>query len=149
MRTFRITLILSILLIVGGFVCPPIGVIDSSVLTAVGMLLAFAILAQIPTLIEAAKIMILMNPRMGVLFRCQYLCNSNPFRTYFERDFYCRQKNVKTLRFSKKTYLCIKKEDMKVKIIYSLSVVMAEMDYPICGCQKVWSHSSDCLQKDD
>ena len=55
MRTFRITLILSILLIVGGFVCPPIGVIDSSVLTAVGMLLAFAILAQIPTLIEAAK----------------------------------------------------------------------------------------------
>ena len=55
MRTFRITLILSILLIVGGFICPPIGVIDSSVLTAVGMLLAFAILAQIPTLIEAAK----------------------------------------------------------------------------------------------
>ena len=39
----------------GGFVCPPIGVIDSSVLTAVGMLLAFAFLAQIPTLIEAAK----------------------------------------------------------------------------------------------
>ena len=55
MRTFRITLILSILLIVGGFICPPIGVIDSSVLTAVGMLLAFAILAQVPTLIEAAK----------------------------------------------------------------------------------------------
>ena len=41
--------------ITGGFICPPIGVIDSSVLTAVGMLLAFAILAQIPTLIEAAK----------------------------------------------------------------------------------------------
>ena len=55
MRTFRNTLILSILLIVGGFICPPIGVIDSSVLTAVGMLLAFVILAQIPTLIEAAK----------------------------------------------------------------------------------------------
>ena len=55
MTTFRVTLILSILLIVGGFVCPPMGVIDSSVLTAVGMLLAFAILAQIPTLIEAAK----------------------------------------------------------------------------------------------
>ena len=51
MTTFRVTLILSILLIVGGFVCPPMGVIDSSVLTAVGMLLAFAILAQIPTLI--------------------------------------------------------------------------------------------------
>ena len=55
MTTFRVTLILSILLIVGGFVCPPMGVIDSSVLTAVGMLLAFAFLAQIPTLIEAAK----------------------------------------------------------------------------------------------
>ena len=55
MTTFRVTLILSILLIVGGFVCPPMGVIDSSVLTSVGMLLAFAILAQVPTLIEAAK----------------------------------------------------------------------------------------------
>lgn len=55
MLTFRITLLLSILLIVGGFVCPPMGVIDGSVLTAVGMLLAFAILAQVPTLIEAAK----------------------------------------------------------------------------------------------
>ena len=55
MTTFRVTLILSILLIVGGFVCPPMGGIDSSVLTAVGMLLAFAILAQVPTLIEAAK----------------------------------------------------------------------------------------------
>ena len=55
MTTFRVTLILSILLIVGGFVCPPMGVIDSSVLTAVGMLLAFAILAQVPTLREAAK----------------------------------------------------------------------------------------------
>ena len=55
MTTFRVTLILSILLIVGGFLCPPMGVIDSSVLTAVGMLLAFAILAQVPTLIEAAK----------------------------------------------------------------------------------------------
>ena len=55
MLTFRITLLLSILLIVGGFVCPPMGVIDGSVLTAVGMLLTFAILAQVPTLIEAAK----------------------------------------------------------------------------------------------
>ena len=55
MRTFRITLSLSIFLIVGGFVCPPLGVIDGSVLTAIGMLLAFAILAQGPTLIEAAK----------------------------------------------------------------------------------------------
>lgn len=55
MRTFRLTLALSILLIVGGFICPPMGVIDGSVLTAVGLLLAFASLAQLPLLIEAAK----------------------------------------------------------------------------------------------
>ena len=55
MKTFYITLITSILLIVGGFICPPIGIIDSSVLTAVGLLLAFATLAQVPTLMEAAR----------------------------------------------------------------------------------------------
>ena len=55
MKTFRLTLGLSILLIVGGFICPPMGVIDGSVLTAVGLLLAFATLAQLPLLIEAAS----------------------------------------------------------------------------------------------
>lgn len=45
MSAFRLTLLLSILLLVGGFVCPPMGVIDGSVLTAVGLLLAFATLA--------------------------------------------------------------------------------------------------------
>ena len=55
MKTFRLTLGLSILLIVGGFICPPMGVIDGSVLTAVGLLLAFATLAQVPTLMEAAR----------------------------------------------------------------------------------------------
>ena len=55
MKTFYITLITSILLIVGGFICPPMGIIDSSVLTAVGLLLAFATLAQVPTLMEAAR----------------------------------------------------------------------------------------------
>ncbi|MDD7630671.1 MAG: hypothetical protein SOY43_09050 [Parabacteroides sp.] len=40
MKTFYITLITSILLIIGGFICPPMGIIDSSVLTAVGLLLA-------------------------------------------------------------------------------------------------------------
>ena len=54
MKTFHLTLVLSILLIVGGFICPPMGVIDGSVLTAVGLLLAFAILAQLPGLMEAA-----------------------------------------------------------------------------------------------
>ena len=34
---------------------PPMGIIDSSVLTAVGELLMFGVLAQVPTLIDAAK----------------------------------------------------------------------------------------------
>lgn len=33
---------------------PPVGVIDGSVLTAVGLLLAFATLAQIPVILESA-----------------------------------------------------------------------------------------------
>ena len=48
MKTFYTTLVLSILLLVGGFLSPPMGVIDSSVLTAVGLLLSFATLAQLP-----------------------------------------------------------------------------------------------------
>ncbi|MCI6118566.1 MAG: hypothetical protein MR717_04655 [Prevotella sp.] len=54
MRVFHLTLTLSVLLIVGGFFCPPMGVIDSSVLTAVGLLLAFATLSQVPSFIESA-----------------------------------------------------------------------------------------------
>ncbi|MCF2659124.1 hypothetical protein JQM83_08030 [Parabacteroides distasonis] len=55
MKTFYITLTLSILLLIGGFLCPPIGVIDNSILTAVGLLLMYSVLAQVPTIIEAAK----------------------------------------------------------------------------------------------
>lgn len=55
MKVFYLTLTISILLIVGGFFCPPIGVIDGSVLTAVGLLLMFSVIAQIPRLIEAAR----------------------------------------------------------------------------------------------
>lgn len=55
MRTFYIILATSLMLIVGGFIVPPVGVIDGSVLTAVGLLLMFAALAQIPTIIEAAN----------------------------------------------------------------------------------------------
>ena len=54
MRVFYINLTLSILLIAGGLVCPPIGVIDGSVLTAVGLLLAFAVLARLPAFMEQA-----------------------------------------------------------------------------------------------
>ena len=34
---------------------PPMGIIDGSVLTAVGELLMFGVLAQVPALIDAAK----------------------------------------------------------------------------------------------
>lgn len=52
MKTFYTTLVLSILLLVGGFLSPPMGVIDSSVLTAVGLLLTFATLAQLSQLLK-------------------------------------------------------------------------------------------------
>lgn len=55
MKVFYLTLTISIGLIVGGFFCPPMGIIDGSVLTAVGELLAFATLAQVPRLIESAR----------------------------------------------------------------------------------------------
>ncbi len=55
MRIFRITFILSVLLIVSGFFCPPIGEIDGSVLTAVGLLLMFATVENIPEVIKAGK----------------------------------------------------------------------------------------------
>ena len=44
----------SIGLLVGGFFTPPMGVIDGSVLTAVGLLFAFGALGQVPVIIEVA-----------------------------------------------------------------------------------------------
>ena len=55
MKTFYLTLAISLLLIVEGFLLPPMGIIDGSVLTAVGELLMFGVLAQVPALISAAK----------------------------------------------------------------------------------------------
>ena len=55
MKTFRILLIVSVLLIVGGFLVPPIGVIDGSVLSAVGLLLMFATIDKIPEAIKAGR----------------------------------------------------------------------------------------------
>ena len=51
---FWLTLVTSMGLIVAGFCVPPTGIIDGSVLKAVGLLLGFATLAQIPNIIEAA-----------------------------------------------------------------------------------------------
>lgn len=55
MRTFYITLATSLMLIIGGFLVPPVGVIDGAVLTAVGLLLMFATPAQVPFIIGAAR----------------------------------------------------------------------------------------------
>ena len=55
MKTFHITLATSVLLIAGGFLSPPIGIIDGSVITAVGLLLGFSVAAQIPDLLSAVR----------------------------------------------------------------------------------------------
>ena len=55
MKVFYLTLAISLLLIIRGFLLPPMGIIDGSVLTAVGELLMFGVLAQLPALIDAAK----------------------------------------------------------------------------------------------
>ena len=55
MRTFYVTLFISIALIVGGFIVPPTGEIDGSVLTAVGLLLMFAVVEKLPEAIAAGR----------------------------------------------------------------------------------------------
>lgn len=52
---FAVTLTVSAGLIVAGFLVPPMGVIDGSVLTAVGELFAFAALSQLPYVIAQGK----------------------------------------------------------------------------------------------
>ena len=55
MRVFYFNLFISIALIVGGFLLPPTGIIDGSVLTAVGELLMFGVIAQIPRILDAVR----------------------------------------------------------------------------------------------
>lgn len=52
---FAICLITAVVLIVAGFLMPPRGVVDGSVLSAVGELFAFAALGQLPEVIRTAK----------------------------------------------------------------------------------------------
>ena len=47
-------MICAIGLLLGGFFAPPLGSIDNSVITGVGILFCFGVLAQLPTLIEVA-----------------------------------------------------------------------------------------------
>jgi hypothetical protein len=51
---FWICLITSIGLLLAGFFAPPIGSIDPSVITSVGILFGFGVVAQIPYVIEVA-----------------------------------------------------------------------------------------------
>lgn len=55
MKVFYFNLAVSIALIVGGFIIPPTGIIDGSVLTAVGLLLMFAVIAQIPKILDSVQ----------------------------------------------------------------------------------------------
>lgn len=55
MKLFYMNLFVSIALIVGGFFVPPVGVIDGSVLTAVGLLILFATVEKIPEAIKAGR----------------------------------------------------------------------------------------------
>ena len=55
MKVFYLNLGVSIALIVAGFFVPPTGVIDGSVLTAVGLLLMFATIDKIPEAIKAGR----------------------------------------------------------------------------------------------
>ena len=52
---FTVCFILSVCLIVGGFLVPPMGIIDGSVLTAVGLLLAFALVEKLPEAVKAGR----------------------------------------------------------------------------------------------
>lgn len=55
MTLFHLNFIASLILIVAGFFVPPVGIIDGSVLTAVGLLLLFALIGQIPLMAKAGK----------------------------------------------------------------------------------------------
>jgi len=54
-KTFYVTFFVSLVLIIGGFLVPPVGVIDGSVITSVGLLLMFAVVAQIPSFLKAVN----------------------------------------------------------------------------------------------
>lgn len=53
---FWISLVISFALIVAGFIAPPMGVIDNSVLIAVGMLLGFVVVHQLPQIFHTKHI---------------------------------------------------------------------------------------------
>lgn len=76
MRVFYLNLAVSIALIVGGFFVPPLGIIDGSVLTAVGLLLMFAVIAQIPKIMDAVNHGKSIKLQKGD-FSAEVACNPN------------------------------------------------------------------------
>lgn len=56
LSSFWLTLTVSISLIIGGFLCPPTGEIDGSVLTATGELFAWAALALLGKALADGKV---------------------------------------------------------------------------------------------
>lgn len=49
---FIVTLVTSIALAVAGFIVPPTGIVDGSVITVIGLLEFYAVIAQIPHLMQ-------------------------------------------------------------------------------------------------
>ena len=62
----KISLIASIALAVGGLFCPPIGIIDGSVLSAIGLLLMYVVVEKIPEAIKAGKSVRIQQGNFGV-----------------------------------------------------------------------------------
>lgn len=55
MKIFHINFLVSLILIIGGFLCPPMGVIDGSILSAVGLLLLHTVVEKIPEAIREGQ----------------------------------------------------------------------------------------------
>ena len=65
---FWISLVISFILIVAGFIAPPMGVIDNSVLIAVGMLLGFVVVYQIPYILKSRRLSTKIGDKIQIDF---------------------------------------------------------------------------------
>ena len=79
MKTFHILLTVSVLLIIGGFFVPPIGVIDGSVLSAVGLLLMFATIEKLPEAIKSGRNIKLQKGDSSVEISGKQSAEQSPF----------------------------------------------------------------------
>ena len=55
MKTFFFSLTVSSVLLLAGFLAPPLGIIDNSVLASVGLLLLFTSVEKLPEVIKASR----------------------------------------------------------------------------------------------